>query len=774
MAPTLLGYHRELACPNCEFRFDVGLDEEGRAGPAGLPELRPADLDASPAVECSGDRVLVQKFLYDFRPPERWEVAVFHYPGRPVAGVRQAGGRPARRVDPDRRRRRLRSTARSPARRSTSSGAMRILVHDNDFVPRDRDRFPRWVVPPRRRADAARQRLAGRADRGSSTRPAGPAAGPRSTGSMYRHWDPDRGRYAPSATSTPTTAATPRRERGHRPDARGPGRRRTADVEALAVRLRLGRATGSWSGSRSARRGRSRSRRNGAAAVADRRWRNPLRRRERPAADVTARGVGDRPPAHGRARRRARCSSPIDYDDPAAGPGADDESRSRSGVRGRRAGRSATCGSIATSITPATLASTPRRPFGVDRAVPARAGRILRPGRQQPGLERLAVLGREPGRAAVDVPGQAVPGPPARARSCRSRSSAGRFTGFPIPGEIRYIRLDRGRSRDRERRHGAGRSEPGEPIVIEQPGHHGTDRRRRPPPTAAKPSTAPEVAREHRTPGGPPRDGRGDRRRVHPRAGGPRLRGRGVRDPDRLDGPDPDGPAQGGHLPAVRLRLRGQRLGGGRGPRRHAAAGSTPGSASTAGSRHAARRRAELQGGPHPGDDVPLRPARSCPGASPPERWDVVVFRYPEEPEVSYIKRLVGLPGETIRIYHGDIYIKPPGGTRLHARSASRSSTSAAMQITVYDDRHRPQAPGRTSPNGRGGSPSGRRLEGRRAGRRVAYRCERRRRTTGPSCATATSSPTPSSGTPSSNDRTAAPAPAADARSPTSTRTTPT
>ena len=31
------------------------------------------------------------------------------------------------------------------------------------------------------------------------------------------------------------------------------------------------------------------------------------------------------------------------------------------------------------------------------------------------------------------------------------------------------------------------------------------------------------------------------------------------------------------------------------------------------------------------------------PGSRPPERWDVVVFRYPEEPEVSYIKRLVGL-----------------------------------------------------------------------------------------------------------------------------------
>src|SRR5262249_21564096 len=49
------------------------------------------------------------------------------------------------------------------------------------------------------------------------------------------------------------------------------------------------------------------------------------------------------------------------------------------------------------------------------------------------------------------------------------------------------------------------------------------------------------------------------------------------------------------------------------------------------------------------------------PGSSTPERWDVVVFRYPEEPEVSYIKRLVGLPGEELSIYFGDVYIRAPG-----------------------------------------------------------------------------------------------------------------
>ena len=79
------------------------------------------------------------------------------------------------------------------------------------------------------------------------------------------------------------------------------------------------------------------------------------------------------------------------------------------------------------------------------------------------------------------------------------------------------------------------------------------------------------------------------------------------------------------------------------------------------------------------------------PGSGPPDRWDVVVFRYPEEPELSYIKRLVGLPGETIRIAHGDVYIKPPGGdTFTLARKPLRHQ--AAMMQNVYDDRNQPHA----------------------------------------------------------------------------------
>ncbi len=77
------------------------------------------------------------------------------------------------------------------------------------------------------------------------------------------------------------------------------------------------------------------------------------------------------------------------------------------------------------------------------------------------------------------------------------------------------------------------------------------------------------------------------------------------------------------------------------------------------------------------------------PGSSSPQRWDVVVFRYPEEPETSYIKRLVGLPGETLRVYHGDVYLK---SATLPDFTIARKPLKhlKALAINVYDDRYQP------------------------------------------------------------------------------------
>lgn len=39
-----------------------------------------------------------------------------------------------------------------------------------------------------------------------------------------------------------------------------------------------------------------------------------------------------------------------------------------------------------------------------------------------------------------------------------------------------------------------------------------------------------------------------------------------------------------------------------------------------------------------------------------PRRWDVAVFKYPEQAKINFIKRLVGLPEETVVIHYGDIF----------------------------------------------------------------------------------------------------------------------
>ncbi len=68
-----------------------------------------------------------------------------------------------------------------------------------------------------------------------------------------------------------------------------------------------------------------------------------------------------------------------------------------------------------------------------------------------------------------------------------------------------------------------------------------------------------------------------------------------------------------------------------------------------------------------------------------PKRWDVAVFKYPEQPKTNYIKRIVGLPNERIVIKRGDVYKRLPDGQLRILRKADPNKQDA-LQLLVYDN----------------------------------------------------------------------------------------
>ena len=75
---------------------------------------------------------------------------------------------------------------------------------------------------------------------------------------------------------------------------------------------------------------------------------------------------------------------------------------------------------------------------------------------------------------------------------------------------------------------------------------------------------------------------------------------------------------------------------------------------------------------------------------SKPERGEVIIFKYPNDPSTFFIKRIIGLPNETVEMHSGELTIKNdalPGGFHIE-EPYIKEEINDTFIVTLEDDEY--------------------------------------------------------------------------------------
>lgn len=71
-----------------------------------------------------------------------------------------------------------------------------------------------------------------------------------------------------------------------------------------------------------------------------------------------------------------------------------------------------------------------------------------------------------------------------------------------------------------------------------------------------------------------------------------------------------------------------------------------------------------------------------------PKRYEIIVFPYQYEENTYYIKRIIGLPGETVQVMDGEVYINGRKLNENYGNEAMQDSGIAEEPITLGEDEY--------------------------------------------------------------------------------------